>query len=397
MATSRPLKVLSLYEGFFVGGARIVHSAIIKQLHLQGQEHSVLSLTNRQYREYMLQRAEDNFLWKDLSEAGLKLTALDRDGSEPLTADEREQVARLLEAADVVLSLKEQPLEIIEEIPFTTPLVVALHRSDPEHQGSGPASLLRYQAADRLTRVVCVAHAAKTSYGAAGLAEEHIEVIANGIDLVRFARDEEARREVRTTLAIPQDAPVVMLSARFDEMKNVPLFLEAACTFQKLVPEAHFIMCGSGLQESNPAFQEALAEKFGECDRSKLHPIGVTTTIERYYSAADVIALTSSFGEAFPLCLIEAMACGAVPVATAVGDTELIVDGRGVIVEKTADAVAAGWLAVLEELPHYRAQVAVARPSLGDGTMVESYRILLESARRGLPESPLSYSMIESV
>lgn len=382
MIIETPLKVLSLYEGFFVGGARILHSSLVKQLHGTGQEHTVLSLTNRQYREFTLQRAEHNFLWKELQAAGVKLIALDRDGSEPLTAQELSLVESLIEKNDVVLSLKEQPLEIIEGVNFGgTPLVVCLHRSDPEHQGSGPASLLRYQAKGLLSRVVCVAHAAKQAYSNVGLHTATIEVITNGVDLNRFQRDESARARVREEFAIAPQAPVVMLAARFDEMKNVPLFLSAAQEFQKMHPQAHFIMCGMGLQRTNPVFAEALREHFGPGDDSRIHALGVTSAVEDYYSAADIISLTSSFGEAYPLCLLEAMACGAVPVSTAVGDTALMVDGRGVVTAMNAPSIAQAWGRVMDELELFREKIAVARPALTGDSMVESYRILLELTR----------------
>ena len=48
----RPLRVLSLYEGFFAGGARILHSDVIAGLAAGGaQQHRVLSLTSAARRD----------------------------------------------------------------------------------------------------------------------------------------------------------------------------------------------------------------------------------------------------------------------------------------------------------------------------------------------------------
>jgi hypothetical protein len=43
--------VLSVYEGFFSGGARIVHSDIVLGLTEGGQHHQVLSLYGEVHRE----------------------------------------------------------------------------------------------------------------------------------------------------------------------------------------------------------------------------------------------------------------------------------------------------------------------------------------------------------
>lgn len=44
---TRPVRVLSLYEGFFAGGARVLHTDLISGLHARGaQQHSVLSIAS---------------------------------------------------------------------------------------------------------------------------------------------------------------------------------------------------------------------------------------------------------------------------------------------------------------------------------------------------------------
>lgn len=63
------------------------------------------------------------------------------------------------------------------------------------------------------------------------------------------------------------------------------------------------------------------------------------------YAAADVVALTSVFGEAAPLCLIEGMMCGAVPVTTDVGDSADIVTGHGFVTPPDPGAIALAWTA----------------------------------------------------
>ena len=52
----RPIRVLSLYEGFFAGGARILHTDVIAGLHAAGgQRHSVLSIASAVRRDASIQ------------------------------------------------------------------------------------------------------------------------------------------------------------------------------------------------------------------------------------------------------------------------------------------------------------------------------------------------------
>jgi len=136
-AMTQQLRVLSVYEGFFAGGARILHSRVLASLHGRaGQHHSVLSIHREMRRESLHQTMTRDASYRLLRAAGLRVSTLgrtadaasDRNG---FTLQELEVATRHLAETEVVLSLKEQPLRLVcaPGLPHR-PVVVCLHRSD---------------------------------------------------------------------------------------------------------------------------------------------------------------------------------------------------------------------------------------------------------------------------
>lgn len=370
------VRVLSVYEGFFSGGARILHSDVVRGLHGAAQRHAVLSMRGEVRREATLQRMEDDACYRSLTAAGVPVSAL--RGAEPPaprpggatstesaeSAESAESIvsaggglgvfdaadlaatARATAAADVVLSLKEQPLALLNHpgLPYR-PVVVCLHRSDPYGQGPALDALLAGIAAGRVRACVCCAESTREAYAAAGVPAGLLHVIPNGVDLLRFRPDPAARARVRERHGIAPGAPVVVFAARWAAMKDVPLFLRAAARYLRREPGARVLMCGAGMTPANTELAAAIDAAFGGGPGAagRLSLLGVRPDMEAVYAASDVVALTSHSGEAAPLCLIEGMMCGAVPVTTDVGDSASLVAGRGLVTPADPDAIAAAW------------------------------------------------------
>ncbi len=241
------LRVLSVYEGFFTGGARILHSGVIAALHGRAsQTHSVLSIHSEMRRESLRQRMRDDASFRLLRAAGLEVCTLGRtpDRTEGFTPSELALATRHLAEADIVVSLKEQPLRLITAPGLPRrPIVVCLHRSDPENQGQALADLKAAVAAGRIAACICCAEATRAAYAAAGIPMELLHVVANGADVRRFrSAGTWARACLRRMLGLPGSAAVVAFAARHDGMKNVPLFLLSAREFLRRHPTAHVVM-----------------------------------------------------------------------------------------------------------------------------------------------------------
>lgn len=391
MRTGHGLRVLSVYEGFFSGGARIVHTDVVLGLVEGGQHHHVLSVHAEMYREATRQRMQDDACHRALTSAGVVVSALDRRQGDPaaFTGPDLAETARAMAAADVILSLKEQPLALLNQSGLPRrPVVVCLHRSDPQNQGEALDALKAAIADGTVAAAVCCAESTRAAYQAAGIPAELLHVIPNGVDLLRFRPDAARRLALREELRIPASAPVVVFAARYDAMKNVPLFLRAAREWLDREPAGHVLMCGAGM---TPANADLMAD-LGTLDRSRLRLLGVRRDMETVYAASDVVALTSAWGEAAPLCLIEGMMCGAVPVTTDVGDSAAIVTGLGFVTPPDPAAIATAWTEAVAARPDLAGALAASRERFSRTRMIASYAALLDgihtaaTPRPSLPE-----------
>ncbi|MFC9627829.1 glycosyltransferase [Streptomyces mirabilis] len=389
--------MLSIYEGFFSGGARIVHSDVVLGLHEGGQRHAVLSVNGEMYREETRQRMEDDVCYRSLTAAGVPVTSLGRTpgtpgGPETFTGPELAATTRAVAAADVILSLKEQPLGLLNQAGLPRrPVVVCLHRSDPENQGAALDELGTAVADGRIAAGICCAESTRAAYAAAGIPAGLLHVIPNGVDLLRFRPDPFRRALLRTSLGIPEHAPVIVFAARYATMKNVPLFLRAARAWLRRQPDGHVLMCGAGMTRANGCLREDIATAFGEdaplADRLSL--LGVRHDMETVYAAADVVSLTSASGEAAPLCLIEGMMCGAVPVATDVGDSASIVTGHGFLTPPDPEAIALAWSEAVARGAEFAPALALSRERFSRTRMIAAYAALIEQVRSRSGRVPL--------
>jgi glycosyltransferase involved in cell wall biosynthesis len=143
--------------------------------------------------------------------------------------------------------------------------------------------------------------------------------------------------------------------ARVHPIKDHENFLRSARLFADANPNARFVLVGEGAVPGNALLGDLIASLNLQ---DLVHLCGRRTDIGHINAALD-IATSSSRGEAFPMTLGEAMACGVPCVATDVGDVSEIIGDTGVVVPaRDAVALAAGWsqIAALDE---------AARQSLG--------------------------------
>ncbi|MXG91118.1 glycosyltransferase [Nocardioides flavescens] len=377
-------RVLSVYEGFFAGGARVLHTGVVRALHsTTGQHHRVLSLTDRSVRENTVQLAQGDASHRSLVRAGVPVTALRRGSGEAWRPGQRRALQRAVSAADVVLTLKEQPLLALADARLGgRPVLTCLHRSDPEHQGRALETLVSLVERGTVRAAICCAHSTQAAYHAAtGIPLDQLPVVPNGTDLRRFRPCATTRAEARGELGVVGEVPVVLFSARFDPMKDVALFVRAAARFRELRPDAHLVLCGAGMSAGNAELVALLAGAGLASER--VHLLGIRTDVPRLCNAADLVVITSAYGEAAPLALLEGMACGAVPVTTDVGDAALMVGEPRLVAPREATAMADTWVAAYEQREEHAERILRRRQRLSDQRTYDAYAALIREHAAG--------------
>jgi glycosyltransferase involved in cell wall biosynthesis len=185
----------------------------------------------------------------------------------------------------------------------------------------------------------------KEQHLAWGFNNDKAIVIPNGVDTSKCSPNKAAGMQVRESLNIPEDAFVIGKIARFHRQKNHIGFLHSAALLAKIHPQVHFILVGTNVDENNEELN-SLVKDLGLQD--KVHMLGNREDIPDVVNAFDLATLTS-FGEAFPLTLGEAMVSEVPCVATDVGDNDFIIGDTGIITPVGNDvAMAAAWQKMVE-------------------------------------------------
>ena len=213
------------------------------------------------------------------------------------------------------------------------------------------------------TRIVCCSETSREVHAELGYSTKNMLVIPNGSDFTTFKPDPEARWSVRRELGLRKGTPLVGLVARWHPQKDHRTFIRAAALLRARVPNVNFILCGAaeegiGITWENPQLTEWI-DTAGL--RSCCHLLGLRRDVPRLSAALDIASLSSSYGEAWPLAIGEAMASEVPCVVTDVGDSASIVGDTGrAVPPRDPAALADAWHELLAVGPDIRARLGLA-------------------------------------
>lgn len=176
-----------------------------------------------------------------------------------------------------------------------------------------------YGKADRLVlrgfaRVVAVSAEVKQRLLDAGVREEKIRIVRNGIDLRPFASAQPSLRGEHGDNTL-----LVGLIGRLAYEKGVDVYLSAVARVAADFPEAKFLVVGEGPDG------EKLERMIDELNiRGSVRMLGRRDDMAAVYASLDLM-VSSSRQEGLPMAILEGMASGLPLVATAVGEVPTVV------------------------------------------------------------------------
>lgn len=199
------------------------------------------------------------------------------------------------------------------------PIVSTLHGWVTNTRALWVYRLLELWMLRHIQRVCIVSESMRQPLREAGISDERIVLIENGIDTARFRVGDSAMS--RDELSIPDDAFVFGGVMRFSAEKNPLGLLDAFAQVLVDAPRAWLVLAGDGPQRGE--FEECLRQ-YGHAGRVRL--LGARRDPERVYPLFDCFVMPS-LSEGLPLALLEAMACERQVIATDVGQIATVLDG----------------------------------------------------------------------
>jgi glycosyltransferase involved in cell wall biosynthesis len=260
-----------------------------------------------------------------------------------------------------------------------TPVVWGIHHSILKGESSKRTTILVSKVSALLSRVIpsriiYCANKSRQTHEAAGYEPRRGEVIPNGISIVQFHPNPNARTRIRRELGIVENSRAIGIVARYHLDKDIPTFVQAAVQLAVTNPEARFILAGQGLELGNAELAD-LIKRTGYADRFYL--LGSRNDIPDVLNAFDISSL-SSITEALPVSIIEAMAVGLPCVSTDVGDAAEVIGRAGRTVPASdPTALAGAWRELLALDP----AVFTALGTAARARVTQHYRLEATSER----------------
>jgi glycosyltransferase involved in cell wall biosynthesis len=260
------------------------------------------------------------------------------------------------------------------------PTVVMILRSgywgDLERLLVKPLGARRMRALARRVSFIALSVESREELIAHGVPRARILVIPYGVDCsVYRPSDAEERAALRAELRLPA-GPLAVYIGRLTHVKRVDTVVEAAARADGLT----LAVVGDGKERER---LERLARERQVDER--VHFVGFSDRVPDYLRTADLFVLPSR-AEGMSNALLEAMACGLACVATPVsGSTELLRDGRGVLVDEgDVEAWGEALATLARDAPRRAALGEAAAAHVRDHLSIEQQADRLVDAYRSL-------------
>lgn len=153
--------------------------------------------------------------------------------------------------------------------------------------------------------------------------KKNAEVVMTGVDLHEFYPD-RSNPEIFDQYGITPDHKVILCVAHFRPIKGIHLLTEAFINLADEFPEARLVLAGYNDNEYGDAIRKTIAShNLGH----RVVLTGPMRNVRALLNRAQVFVMpTLALGEGSPVALLEAMACGVIPLSADVSGSSTILE-----------------------------------------------------------------------
>jgi glycosyltransferase involved in cell wall biosynthesis len=371
-------RILHLITGLGLGGAETILASLITNAEMSSFSHGVVALLDEGHFGPILRSRSVSVECLNLSRVRVDPSSIIRLRREILAFE-----------PDLIHCWMYHPALMHGVVSLTiphVPVVWGLHHTNVSNTAVSRRTravikATRFIAQSVPARIVCCSESTREHHEEIGYPKSKLQVIVNGVDWRYFQRAAEAGSEMRMKLGIPEDALVIGHVGRYDPQKDHACLVRACGLVRKHVANVRFVFCGLGVDWENDSLVREV-KAAGIQDLVLL--LGLRTDVADILGTFDLFALSSAYGEALPIALLEAMSAGAISLATDVGDcARTIGDPQRIVPVRRPDLLADAMVRVTRaaesDLARMRREASErVRQMYSVETMSRSYRELYE-------------------
>lgn len=213
---------------------------------------------------------------------------------------------------------------------------------------------LHFQLADCVVTASVIGRDALRNIGVT----RRIEVISNGLDLIRFrpVASREKKEDLRSQLGLDPNAEIILFVGALIERKGIDILIRAWRSIARKCPRAYLMLVGPNKKDMrqdmySAEFQDRIETGIaGSGARDRVIITGRVENVEDYYRASDVFVFLSH-REGMSNAILEAFGCGVATILTPfIGlSTEYGQPGEHfILVEREPEALAQATIAFLQ-------------------------------------------------
>ena len=235
-------------------------------------------------------------------------------------------------------------------------------------------------------RIIYVSRTSREEHRAMGFRDGKAIHVPNGVDTRIFRGGRGRRLNARAALGLPESAKVVGHVARYHPKKDHATLLSALQSVLLDDADACAVLIGSGVTGDNPDLQRFT----GDARLSgRLLLLGPRSDVADLLPGFDVFCLSSAYGEACSVAILEAMSSELRCAVTDVADSAWMVGGTGAVVPAGDPSALASALKRLLGMPAEAAAIDARRARervlalFSQEGMIEHYRRIYRDAIDG--------------